>query len=355
MLPDKIKLTDEYIDLIVKKRKEHDFTAYQLSEKLGKNKSWLPNIENHRTKNISKEDLFLIFKNFAKEEDLDTEKYIIKYLHPNTSIVLDNGTTVPCHFLQTKLELLSPLASPDEYFDQYSFYHEEIPYQKSLSSLEMALSDLAKVITKEYTNSDSDKREKISNTIDVMVDNFACEPNTTCSIYGQKIVNGTTLFFDKRPSEKQYFNDLSLLAQKYSLELELINAKAEVYSFFDIEGYSIGYRIANYELGDVQELSRILFCIEGYVNTVFRYVTKANEYELKLHTTAPVDYRKIYNGAIRFLNGFIAVSHLPYHLNFNVPTNDSTIDAVLKQHLELNNIIFNIRQLFYQRYHLSPE
>ena len=55
MFANKIRITQDYIDLIVKKRKEHYYTAYELSEKLGKNKSWIPNIENHRTKNLSKE------------------------------------------------------------------------------------------------------------------------------------------------------------------------------------------------------------------------------------------------------------------------------------------------------------
>ena len=48
MFANKIRITQDYIDLIVKKRKEHYYTAYELSEKLGKNKSWIPNIENHR-------------------------------------------------------------------------------------------------------------------------------------------------------------------------------------------------------------------------------------------------------------------------------------------------------------------
>ena len=80
---DTIKITQEYIDLIVTKRKEHNLTAYQLSEKIGKNKSWLPNIENRRTKNISRDDLILLFKDFAKEENMDVEEYILKYLRPN--------------------------------------------------------------------------------------------------------------------------------------------------------------------------------------------------------------------------------------------------------------------------------
>ena len=80
---DTIKITQEYIDLIITKRKEHNLTAYQLSEKIGKNKSWLPNIENRRTKNISRDDLILLFKDFAKEENMDAEEYILKYLRPN--------------------------------------------------------------------------------------------------------------------------------------------------------------------------------------------------------------------------------------------------------------------------------
>ena len=83
MFENKIEITQDYIDLIVAKRKEHNLTAYQLSEKIGKNKSWLPNIENRRTKNISRDDLILLFKDFAKEENLSVEEYIIKYLRPN--------------------------------------------------------------------------------------------------------------------------------------------------------------------------------------------------------------------------------------------------------------------------------
>ena len=83
MFEDTIKITQEYIDLIITKRKEHNLTAYQLSEKIGKNKSWLPNIENRRTKNISRDDLILLFKDFAKEENMDAEEYILKYLRPN--------------------------------------------------------------------------------------------------------------------------------------------------------------------------------------------------------------------------------------------------------------------------------
>ena len=75
MFPDKIKITDELIKLIIDTRKEYHLTAYQLSEKIGKNKSWLPNIENKRTKNIAREDLILLFKDFAKDKDMDAEEF----------------------------------------------------------------------------------------------------------------------------------------------------------------------------------------------------------------------------------------------------------------------------------------
>ena len=86
LFPDKIKITDELIKLIVDTRKEYNLTSYQLSEKIGKNKSWLPNIENKRTKNIFKEDLILLFKDFAKDKNMDAEDFIIKYLSPTATL-----------------------------------------------------------------------------------------------------------------------------------------------------------------------------------------------------------------------------------------------------------------------------
>ena len=103
MFPEKIKITDDLIQLIVDTRKENNLTAYQLSEQIGKNKSWLPNIENHRTKNISNQDLLLIFKDFATREHLSTEYYIIKHLNPNAKVQLATGEIIPCRLLQKKI------------------------------------------------------------------------------------------------------------------------------------------------------------------------------------------------------------------------------------------------------------
>ena len=122
MFPKKIRLTDDLIELIIETRKRNGLTAYQLSEAIGKNKSWLPNIENHRTKNISNDDLLLIFNDFAKEEGLSPELYIIKHLNPTAQVQLDNGDIVSCRVLQKKYELLSDKVSIEEILDDFHGY-----------------------------------------------------------------------------------------------------------------------------------------------------------------------------------------------------------------------------------------
>ena len=102
MFPEKIKITDELIQLIINTRKNDHLTAYQLSEKIGKNKSWLPNIENKRTKNISKSDLYLLFKDNAAKENMSPEQYI---LHQIFQMHL-----VPCQIkIQNKMDVEFPL------------------------------------------------------------------------------------------------------------------------------------------------------------------------------------------------------------------------------------------------------
>ena len=108
MFPEKIKITDELIQLIIDTRKEHNLTAYQLSEKIGKNKSWLPNIENRRTKNISRDDLILLFKDFAKDKNMDAEEFVIKYLSPTATVELNDNVSVPNHYLQNSMGIYSP-------------------------------------------------------------------------------------------------------------------------------------------------------------------------------------------------------------------------------------------------------
>lgn len=52
-----IILTDKIIENIIQKRKDENLSAYGLSEKIGKTKFWLPNIENRKQKKIKYDDL----------------------------------------------------------------------------------------------------------------------------------------------------------------------------------------------------------------------------------------------------------------------------------------------------------
>lgn len=352
MFPKKIKLTDEYIDLIIKKRKEHDFTAYELSEKIGKNKSWLPNVENHRTKNISKEDLLLIFKNFAKKENLDVEKYIIKYLHPNTLIELEDGSVVPCHFLQTKFELVSLASNPSEYLDQFSFYNTEIPYQNDLAQLKLYLSDLNERILDDFSEMSKEERAETIDMIKAMSKNFTYDFNSTKEIYKVNMFSSAPVMGIESKSETQFLSEISKVIEKYTVAISLVNAKSNAYSFFDDDsiGRTIPYRIANYEIGDTKELSEILFNIEKYIHAVFDYINTANKYAHLNNYMPQIEYRRLYTMIVRFLRGFINIAHLSYSFDFEIPTDDSTEEYIHKKHLEINSITFQVKQLFYNKY-----
>ena len=162
MFPKKIRLTDDLIELIIETRKHNALTAYQLSEAIGKNKSWLPNIENHRTKNISNEDLLLIFSDFAKKEGLSPELYIIKHLNPAAQVQLDNGDIVPCRIIQKKYELLSDKVSVEELLDDFHFEKVDRPYIESIEQLHNATKKLGDDLEKEFVYIDD---VKIRNSI----------------------------------------------------------------------------------------------------------------------------------------------------------------------------------------------
>ena len=61
MKMDKLLITDNLRQNIVELRKKNGLSAYELSEKSGHSKYWLPNIENGKTQKISKEDLLSIY------------------------------------------------------------------------------------------------------------------------------------------------------------------------------------------------------------------------------------------------------------------------------------------------------
>ncbi len=348
MFPNKIALTDEYIDLIVKERKKHGITAYNLSQKIGKNKSWLTNVENHRTKNISKTDFLDIFKEFAKEESLDVEKYIIKYLHPNAMVTLENGKTLPCRVLQTHYELLSIDNNYEDYLDSLDFYKEELPFQNNMTFLEKELSDFSKTIIKKVSElSDEKQRQNIINAIDIMTDSLMREFPLAIEYYKIDIFkNIPPVAYGKH--NDLYIKEATQVINQTSQQFKLLNAKADVYSYLieDGDNYSLNSEIANFEYGTVDELSDIINKIEEFSFSIYNYINLSYKY----NSTSDMDVNKIYYRLKTFLCTFVHIAKLDFEVIFTVPSNDSSEDIIKETQLQANNLVFQIKQAFQEKY-----
>lgn len=352
MFASKIKLTQDYIDLIVKKRKEHQLTAYELSEQLGRNKSWIPNIENHRTKNISKENLLHIFDSFAKEEHMDTEKYILKYLHPHAIVQLDDGTSIPCELLQNKYGL-SPLEiPPHEAYTNFNYDPNDLPKAETINYLKDALSTFYNTILEQFPILSQEDREKTITSIRSIAKNYKRQPFLTTKLLAID-------YFPDYPSDEygkhaqQYLDEVSGLLDKTKHAFALANAKAEVYSFFVEDGnmFPLNQQIATFDLGSYQELEYILSDIEQYIFAVYKYVNVAYEY-----SDAPnIDLRKIYFKAKQFLKLFLHISQISYDVEFKVPENDASKDIVNATQLTVTNMLYEIKKKFHSRYNIPEE
>lgn len=351
MFPNKIALTDEYIDLIIKERKKHGITAYNLSEKIGKNKSWLANVENRRTKNISKTDFLLIFKDFAKEESLDVEKYIIKYLHPNAMVTLENGNTIPCHTLQTYYELLSIDGNCDDYLNSLDFYKGELPFERDMDDLESCLSSFDDIILKKASElSDKKQRQKIIKTIDIIIDNLEREFPLAIEYYKVDIFeNIPSLPYGKH--NDLYIEEVTQIIHQASQQFKLLNAKADVYSYFTEGGnnYSLASEIANFEYGTLNDLSNIINKIEEFSFSIYNYINLSYKYNLG----SDINFRKLYSKLKTFLCAFVHIAKLNFEVTFTVPSNDASENMIKETQLQANNIIFQIKQAFQEKYHYT--
>ena len=320
MFAEKIKLTDAYLDLIIQKRKEHSFTAYQLSEHIGKNKSWLPNIENRRTKNITKEEFLSIFQDFAKEENMDTETYIIKYLPSDALIELEDSTCVPCCYLKTKQNL-----PPQE-----TAFTELASPSNELFQLNQSLSDFNQTI------------QQIFSTLSFFRNTLPLCDN------------------DTKEKENHYSNtslleDISNFIENFSVALSFINAN--IYRFFDPEfsNETLSYKIEHYQYGNLQELTEILFDIETYSYAIYDYTnlfykdTKIKKEEYTLN------YQELYHILFQLIKDFLYIAELSYSFEFELPNIHPTKEELEKKHLETTNILFQIRNLFYTKYNSNAK
>lgn len=77
---EKIEITDILHNDIIEQRKKKGLSAYELSEKSGHSKYWLPNIESRKTQKVNKSDLIAIYKILLDTDDVEEILYYIGQL-----------------------------------------------------------------------------------------------------------------------------------------------------------------------------------------------------------------------------------------------------------------------------------
>lgn len=353
MFPEKIKITDELIQLIIDTRKEHNLTAYQLSEKIGKNKSWLPNIENRRTKNISRDDLILLFKDFAKDKNMDAEEFVIKYLSPTATVELNDNVSVPNHYLQNSMGIYSPdhdmlHISDEERIKRMEYYIQDKPYEVDLMRLKKNLKDLSDTIIDEFSYCETpDDRRNMINLVKTMRVNFQGEFAYTQKLYQFPLFYGDAETCFGKTVGEDYL-------QKTNSNIESFSAKQKlIYSYADICS-DINFEEGNYNLfvdlmfinekTDIEKLDDILFGFESFIYELHEYLLAAKNEALINHHPCKINFIRLFEHIIKSLNDFISNVKLDYHFEYTMPTQDTDVDELIKKCLELNTITYGIKQ-----------
>ena len=358
MFPDKIKVTDDLIKLIIDTRKEYNLTAYQLSEKIGKNKSWLPNIENKRTKNIFREDLILLFKDFAKDKNMDAEDFVIKYLSPTAIIELDNNVTVPNHYLQAKMHLFSPTheelnISDEERMKRFQYYAAEKPYEIYLVQLKKKLKDLSELITDEFSYCQTEKdRDNMISMVDTMCTNFLGEFSYTQKLYQIPLFHGDAELSFGKEVGTEYLKNTNKNITNFSLTQKLAYAHADMCSDINFEEnrYNLFANIMLVtEKTNNEQLDSIMFDLDGFIYKLHEYILAAKEMAETHSRLSAIDFIAIFEHIIKTINDFIQNAHLNYKFECAIPESNADLDELAKRCLELNNITYGIKQAIRNR------
>lgn len=361
MFPDKIKITDELIKLIIDTRKEHNLTAYQLSEQIGKNKSWLPNIENKRTKNISREDLILLFKDFAKEKKMDAEEFVIKYLSANATIELDNNVSVPNHYLQATMGLFSPdhenLHIPfEELQKRFEYYKEDKPYEVDLMRLKKKLKDLSDLIIDEFSYCQtSESRNQMIDMVDIMFTNFVGEFAYTQKLYEFSLFHGDSKmsfgkevgkdFLQRTNKNIECFFALQNLTSAYAKVCSDINFETDRYNLF------IDIMLIN-EKTNKEQLEFIFSDLNSFIYNLHQYLLAAKNEAIVNKHPCNINFIPLFEHIVKSLTDFITNAKLNYHFNYIIPkqTETDNIDTLIKKCLEFDDIMQNIEQAIHEKY-----
>ncbi|MBQ6995611.1 MAG: hypothetical protein IJN64_14160 [Lachnospiraceae bacterium] len=352
MFPDKIKITDDLIKLIIDTRKEYNLTAYQLSEKIDKNKSWLPNIENKRTKNIAREDLILLFKDFAKDKGMDAEEFVIKYLSPTATVELDDNVSVPNHYLQSSMGIFSPdhedlHISDEERQKRVEYYTSDKPYEVDLMRLKKKLKDLSDLIIDEFSYCKTSKhRDKMIDMVDTMFANFVGEFAYTQKLYGfpmfygdSKMVYGKTVakdFLQKTNSNMESFMALHKLAFAHADLYAEINAEEGRNTLLnDVSSVN--------EKTDSEEFDMIFYELDGYIYRLHEYLMSAKKEAVVNNHSCNIEFTLLFEYVVKAMNEIIANANLNYRFEYEIPEPNADIDTIIKKSLELNNISYGIK------------
>ena len=355
MFPEKIKITDELIQLIIDTRKEHNLTAYQLSEKIGKNKSWLPNIENRRTKNISRSDLYLLFKNFADEENHQPEQYIVKNLPRNCMIELEDGVTAPCYHVKEMLgvdpweEYIS--LSPEEHNEEDEFYENRSNdlREKDISASVYRLSN---ILSTKLQNFDLDKKEDIIRYIDRMADNLENDFDHTLDIYGLPYCPDDPISQESN-AKTDYLRLLESLSNSNSIALDMMCSRSFVYSFIEgapYEIYDFFNKIENWKNLTDPEDEKLYYALEDIKNyqfCVFSYIEDLAEYNKIFKNTLSIDYDLIFSKLYEIFRLYIKVAKMDYSFDLPIPDSNSNISEL---HQKTDKTIFDIEKEMRSRY-----
>lgn len=343
MFPDKIRLTPDYIDLIIKERKKHDLTAYQLSERLGKNKSWLPNIENKRTKNISKEDFLALFDDFAKEANMDTEMYILKNLSSDTLVLLDDGRSIPALHLKKMYRLNEPSSS--DYMDEREALSADLYFR----TLSQHVSDLQDNLIDLVRCEDDPQPDELLEALETIRSNFLADYNLALRTYH---INYFAVLDVLHPNES-YLSEMDHLITETKYRFKLVNQRYGLYRYFKAPGNmaDLSYQINICDPSSAKKLNKLIPDIETYISELSQYIGTFFSYPYSQIT----DFQKFYTVAEGFCKDFAHASKIPYSYEFKIPMDDSSEAEVKDAQLQINNIFFDIKKRFKEKYHIKNE
>lgn len=358
MFPEKIKLTDELIQLILDTRKKCDLTAYQLSEKIGKNKSWLPNIENRRTKNISKSDLYLLFKDFADKENLKPEQYIVKHLPRNCIIELEDGVTAPCYHVREMLGVYDSweereALSLEERDNELDFKINKRTYNLREKDVYAAIYRLSTTLQNKIQSLDLDDKEAITQYIDTMTDNIENDFSHTLHIYGMPYCPDDPIL-QESDSKTDYVMYLENLTEANETALYMMQSRAFVYSFIEkvpFDSYQFFENMENRNrFEDKEEDEKLYIALEDIKNfhfCIYEYIEYVTEYSNYFKEVPAIEYDLIFSKLYEAFRLYINVVKMNYDFDLPIPDCNSNIDNL---HQQTYKIIFDIEKEMRSRY-----